>query len=152
MRTWSFLCVRIHTGVGHTDSESAQHFWLGKTDNFFLCSWRDSNLRSLDLESNTLPTEPPRHIPFHVVITTTNVSLLQESRCAYVVLVMAVYWVTEAVPIAATAFMPVILFPLLGVMTAGDVTRAYISVSAALYCWLGVKQQSSIYLLYCIIF
>ena len=29
--TWSFLCVRIHMGVGHADSESAQHFWLGKT-------------------------------------------------------------------------------------------------------------------------
>ena len=26
MRTWSFLCVSIHTGVGHTDNESAQHF------------------------------------------------------------------------------------------------------------------------------
>ena len=25
MRTWSFLCVHIHMGVGHTDSESAQH-------------------------------------------------------------------------------------------------------------------------------
>ena len=34
------LCVRIHTGVGHTDSESAQHFWLEKTLTiFFVCSW-----------------------------------------------------------------------------------------------------------------
>ena len=41
---WLFLCVRIHTGVGHTDNESAQHFWLGKTLTFFLCSWRGSNL------------------------------------------------------------------------------------------------------------
>ena len=31
VRTWSFLCVRIHTGIGHTDSESAQHVLLGKT-------------------------------------------------------------------------------------------------------------------------
>ena len=31
VRTWSFVCVRAYTrGVGHTDSESAQHFWLGK--------------------------------------------------------------------------------------------------------------------------
>ena len=28
----------IHTGVGHTDSKSAQHFWLGKTCTFFVCS------------------------------------------------------------------------------------------------------------------
>ena len=26
VRTWPFVCVRIHTGVGHTDSESAQPF------------------------------------------------------------------------------------------------------------------------------
>ena len=34
----------IDTGVGHTDSESAQHFWLGKTHKVFLCSWWGSNL------------------------------------------------------------------------------------------------------------
>ena len=27
---WSFLCVHVHTGVGHTDSESAQLFLLEK--------------------------------------------------------------------------------------------------------------------------
>ena len=42
VHTWSFWCVHIHTGDGHTDSESAQHFWLGKTQNYFLCSWRGS--------------------------------------------------------------------------------------------------------------
>ena len=26
VRTLTFLCVRIHMGVGHTGSESAQHF------------------------------------------------------------------------------------------------------------------------------
>ena len=61
VRTWSFLRMHIHTGVGHTDSESAQHFWLGKTHKFFLCSWLDSNLGPLNLESDALPTEPPRH-------------------------------------------------------------------------------------------
>ena len=41
VRTCSFLCVpRIHTGVGNTDNESAQHFRLGKKTSyiFFLCS------------------------------------------------------------------------------------------------------------------
>ena len=38
VRTWSFLCVRIHTGVGHTGNESAQHFWLGKTLTNFSCA------------------------------------------------------------------------------------------------------------------
>ena len=43
MHTWSFLCVRVHMEVGHTDSESA-HFGL----TFFLCSRWDSNLHPLD--------------------------------------------------------------------------------------------------------
>ena len=34
MRTWSFLCMCIHMGVGHTN-ESAQHFWLSKTLTIF---------------------------------------------------------------------------------------------------------------------
>ena len=31
-------CVYIHTGVGHTDNESAQHFLLGKTVANFSCA------------------------------------------------------------------------------------------------------------------
>ena len=30
----TFLCVRIHTGVGHTDNESAQHFDSEKLSQF----------------------------------------------------------------------------------------------------------------------
>ena len=33
---WSFLHMRVHTGVEHTDSKSAQHFWPGKTRKFCL--------------------------------------------------------------------------------------------------------------------
>ena len=36
LRTWSFLCVRIHTRVGHTDNESVQHFDSEKLSEFFL--------------------------------------------------------------------------------------------------------------------
>ena len=34
VRMWAFLSVRIHKGVGH--SESAQHFWLRKTHIFLV--------------------------------------------------------------------------------------------------------------------
>ena len=36
MRTWSFLCMRTHTGVGHTDNESAPHFYSEKLSQIFL--------------------------------------------------------------------------------------------------------------------
>ena len=49
----------IHTGVGQTDKESVQPFWLGKTQSFSCAS--DSNPRPLDLQSNALTTEPTRH-------------------------------------------------------------------------------------------
>ena len=29
--TWSFICLRIHMEIGHTNGESAQHFGLGHT-------------------------------------------------------------------------------------------------------------------------
>ena len=36
-------------------------------------------------------------------------------RMAAVVVLMAVFWITEAVPIAVTALLPLALYPLLGV-------------------------------------
>ena len=57
----SCACMHVHTGVGLTNNESAQHFLLGKTHNVLLCSWRDLNVSPLDLESNTLLIEPSRH-------------------------------------------------------------------------------------------
>ena len=34
---------------------------------------------------------------------------------------MAIWWVTEAIPIPATALVPIVLFPLMGVMKGADV-------------------------------
>ncbi|MEW5923915.1 MAG: SLC13 family permease [Candidatus Zixiibacteriota bacterium] len=46
-------------------------------------------------------------------------------RTAAVAILMAVWWITEAIPIAATALLPVVLFPLLGVMSGKDVSPEY---------------------------
>ena len=46
-------------------------------------------------------------------------------RVAAVAALMAVWWLTEAIPIPATALLPIALFPLLGVMSGAEVTRAY---------------------------
>lgn len=52
------------------------------------------------------------------VFVVNNIKAL---RCLYVVLLMAGFWVTEALPLPVTALIPMVLFPLMGVL-GSDVT------------------------------
>uniref|UniRef100_A0A8C8BST4 Solute carrier family 13 member 1 n=1 Tax=Oncorhynchus tshawytscha TaxID=74940 RepID=A0A8C8BST4_ONCTS len=47
------------------------------------------------------------------------------SECAFVLCVMAVYWLTEALPLAATALFPALLFPFFGIMKSSQVAGVY---------------------------
>jgi len=49
----------------------------------------------------------------------------QGMSVAAVAVLMAVWWITEAIPVPATALLPIVLFPVLGVLDGGEVTRAY---------------------------
>lgn len=42
-----------------------------------------------------------------------------------VAVLMATFWITEAIPIAATAFIPVALFPLLGILDGKSLAQSY---------------------------
>ncbi len=46
-------------------------------------------------------------------------------RAAAVTVLMAVWWMTEAIPIPATALLPLVLFPLLGILEMADAASAY---------------------------
>jgi solute carrier family 13 (sodium-dependent dicarboxylate transporter), member 2/3/5 len=46
-------------------------------------------------------------------------------KTAAVAILMATWWITEAIPIAATALLPIVLFPLLGIAPIGDTTAPY---------------------------
>ncbi|KAF6089352.1 solute carrier family 13 member 3 [Phyllostomus discolor] len=50
---------------------------------------------------------------------------LKEGRCLFVILLMAVYWCTEALPLSVTALLPITLFPLLGVLRSSVVCPQY---------------------------
>ncbi|KAM9310876.1 solute carrier family 13 member 4 [Gastrophryne carolinensis] len=49
-----------------------------------------------------------------------------EASCAYVLIVTAVYWVSEAVPLGAAALVPAFLFPLFGVLKSSEVAAEYV--------------------------
>ena len=49
----------------------------------------------------------------------------QVTHTAAVALLMAVWWLTEAIPIPATALLPMVLFPLLGIMNGNKVAAEY---------------------------
>jgi sodium-dependent dicarboxylate transporter 2/3/5 len=49
----------------------------------------------------------------------------QVSRMAAVAALMAVWWITDAIPLAATALLPIVLYPLMGIMKGKDVAPIY---------------------------
>ncbi|XP_042182730.1 solute carrier family 13 member 5-like isoform X2 [Oncorhynchus tshawytscha] len=56
-----------------------------------------------------------------------------EARCAYVIALMAVYWCTEVLPLAVTALLPAVLFPLLGIMESKQVCMQYLKDTNMLF-------------------
>lgn len=50
---------------------------------------------------------------------------VEGQRAGAVAILMAVWWMTEALPLAATALLPIALYPLLGVLSGKEVTLAY---------------------------
>ncbi|XP_008287800.1 solute carrier family 13 member 1 [Stegastes partitus] len=82
-----------------------------------LRSWRRGlwNYRSIVL----IILSPLLLLPLPLVIGT------KEAECAFVLLLMAVYWVTEAIPLSMTAMLPAILFPMFGIMNSSSVAKEY---------------------------
>ena len=55
------------------------------------------------------------------------------SRLAAVAALMAIWWMSEAIPLFATALMPLILFPLLGIMPGRETAPIYINSTIVLF-------------------
>ena len=55
------------------------------------------------------------------------------TRMAAVAALMAVWWITDAIPLFATALLPMILYPLLGILTAKATAPIYINSTIFLF-------------------
>ncbi|XP_031729514.1 solute carrier family 13 member 5 isoform X1 [Anarrhichthys ocellatus] len=66
-------------------------------------------------------------LPLPLVVGTS------EAECAYVIVLMAVYWCTEVLPLAITALLPAILFPVFGIMQSKDVCMQYLKDTNLLF-------------------
>ncbi len=60
-----------------------------------------------------------------LILPTAHGMSFQAKMAAAVALLMATWWITEALPIPATALIPLLLFPLLGIMPASAVAARY---------------------------
>uniref|UniRef100_H3ATI3 Solute carrier family 13 member 2 n=1 Tax=Latimeria chalumnae TaxID=7897 RepID=H3ATI3_LATCH len=56
-----------------------------------------------------------------------------EAKCGFVIILMALYWCTEALPLAVTALLPVVLFPMMEIMTSDQVCMQYLKETNMLF-------------------
>jgi solute carrier family 13 (sodium-dependent dicarboxylate transporter), member 2/3/5 len=101
--------------------------------------------------SHALTAPPPTPLPLHVRLfafllgpALAGLMLLTGPmggmgatawKTAALGVLMVIWWVTEAVPIAATALLPIALLPLLGVMNVGAATAPY--ANPVIYLFFG---------------
>ncbi|XP_037039079.1 protein I'm not dead yet isoform X2 [Bradysia coprophila] len=58
---------------------------------------------------------------------------IQQFRCMYVVLLMTVYWVTEALPLPITSMIPIVLFPCLGILDTETTCMMYMKETMLMF-------------------
>ncbi|XP_077465870.1 Na(+)/dicarboxylate cotransporter 3 isoform X2 [Stigmatopora argus] len=89
------------------------------------------------------------HKPLVLLITPLVFSPLlvtlpeKEGRCLYVVVLMATFWCSEALPLAVTAMLPICLFPTLGIITSKKLCPQYFLETNFLFL-SGLVMASSI--------
>lgn len=55
------------------------------------------------------------------------------SSMAAIAVMMGIWWMTEALPLAATSLVPLLLFPLFGITNAADTAKEYFNSTIAIY-------------------
>uniref|UniRef100_T1K3L9 Citrate transporter-like domain-containing protein n=1 Tax=Tetranychus urticae TaxID=32264 RepID=T1K3L9_TETUR len=80
-------------------------------------------MKKVDIESNNTIV-----VSNYTLITGNTVN-----RGAFVLLVMGAYWITEAIPLAITALMPLVLFPLFGILSTEQACQAFMNQTLMIF-------------------
>ncbi|WOO42495.1 DASS family sodium-coupled anion symporter [Rubellicoccus peritrichatus] len=84
----------------------------------------------------------------------------EAKRMAAIAALMAIWWISESVPIPATSLLPIVLFPLLGIMPTGEATTPYAShliflfmggfiIALAMQRW-NLHRRIALCIIYCV--
>ena len=66
-------------------------------------------------------------IPFIILVTTNLGDDVIMTRMAAVAVMMSILWISEAIPLAATALIPLVIFPILGISSTKVVAAHYMN-------------------------
>ncbi|XP_070073000.1 protein I'm not dead yet 2 isoform X1 [Drosophila takahashii] len=58
---------------------------------------------------------------------------MNEYKCLYIIVTMALLWVTESLPIYITALLPIVFCPLFGLLDSADVCRMYFTDTIVMF-------------------
>ena len=92
----------------------------------------DPKVKVKDKKAAICDGVPSTAVLIIIIFIIIIIILFQESTCAYAIIIMAVFWITEALPIAVTALLPVFLFPIVGLLSVKATSQQYINVSCLL--------------------
>ncbi|XP_055854338.1 protein I'm not dead yet-like [Episyrphus balteatus] len=88
----------------------------------------DSKLTCSEKASNFFGNHWKGLIVFFAPLACLPVMLVHftpEYRCMYLLLVMSIFWVTEALPLYVTSMIPIVAFPIMGIMSSDETCRLY---------------------------
>lgn len=66
-------------------------------------------------------------LPIPIVLGT------EASKCAYVLCLMAIFWMCELLPLAITSLIPVALFPMMGILSTTATSMQYMKGTCMLF-------------------
>lgn len=68
-----------------------------------------------------------------IMFSNEDENLVKAYRCLYVVCVMTIYWVTEAIPLPITGMIPMVAFPLMNILDTDRVCMMYMKETMVMF-------------------